>query len=140
MATTLNQVRYAQLLSEAAPRVIRSDKELQQFTVMLLKLDERSRLSREERELADLLTTLIEQYEEKHHAIPKASPIEVLRFLMDQHGVSAKDLWPIVGSKGITSEVLNSKRGISVTVAGKLGEFFHVEPIVFIDWAPGKSS
>jgi HTH-type transcriptional regulator/antitoxin HigA len=46
--------------------------------------------------------------------------------------MQAKDLWPVFGSKGITSEVLNGKRGISKEMARKLGEVFHVSPAVFI--------
>jgi HTH-type transcriptional regulator/antitoxin HigA len=118
------------------PRVIRNDRELEQFTQTLLELDERRRPSREERELAELLTALITEYEQKHHAIPVASPRQVLEFLLSEHGMSAKDLWPLVGSKGITSEILNGKRGISIRVARRLGEFFHLDPVIFIDWDP----
>jgi HTH-type transcriptional regulator/antitoxin HigA len=44
----------------------------------------------------------------------------------------AKDLGPVLGSKGITSEVLNGKRGISKEMARKLGETLHVSPAIFI--------
>jgi HTH-type transcriptional regulator/antitoxin HigA len=134
MPTTLNRTRYAKLLAQAMPRVIRNDKELEQFTQTLLALDERPRPSREERELAELLTTLIMEYEQKHHAIPAASPRQVLEFLLSERGLSPKDLWPLVGSKGITSEILNGKRHISLQIAKRLGEFFHLDPVVFIDW------
>jgi HTH-type transcriptional regulator/antitoxin HigA len=140
MATSLNRTRYAELLAETMPRVIRNDRELEQFTQRLLDLDERPRASREERELAELLTALITDYEQKHHAIPPASPREVLEFLLSERGLSAKDLWPLVGSKGITSEILNGKRGISIAIAGRLGEFFHLNPVVFIDWSQAKAS
>jgi hypothetical protein len=46
--------------------------------------------------------------------------------------MQAKDLWPVFGSKGITSAVLNGKRGISNEMARKLGEVFRVSPAVFI--------
>jgi HTH-type transcriptional regulator/antitoxin HigA len=137
---TLNQTRYGQLLKEIAPCVIRNDAQLEYFTSALLKLDERPRLSREERELAELLTILIERYEEQFHAVPKASPIEVLQFLMEQRNLSAKDLWPVIGSKGITSEILSGKRGISFAAATKLAEFFHVDPSVFVDWQTARNT
>jgi HTH-type transcriptional regulator/antitoxin HigA len=44
----------------------------------------------------------------------------------------AKDLWPVFGSKGITSEVLNGKRGISNEMASKLADVFHFSAPVFI--------
>ena len=61
-----------------------------------------------------------------------AAPVETLKELMRAREMQAKDLWPVFGSKGITSEVLNGKRGISNEMARKLGEVFHVSPAVFI--------
>lgn len=130
----LDAERYGRLLTEAAPRVIRNDNDLDRFTALLLGLDEKLRPTAEERELAELLTLLIEQYEERRHAIPKARPVEVLRFLLEEHGLSAKDLWPLIGSKGVTSEILNGKRNISLAAAAKLADRFHVSPTVFVDW------
>lgn len=92
------------------------------------------RSSADERELAELLTVLVEQYETRRHAIPKAAPAEVLQFLMEQHGFGAKDLWPIVGAKGITSEILSGKRRVGVATAARLGDLFHVPPDLFVDW------
>jgi HTH-type transcriptional regulator/antitoxin HigA len=140
MKTTLDRTRYGELLTETAPCVIRTDAQLEHFTSALLKLDERPRLSREERELAELLTVLIERYEEQFHPVPKASPGEVLHFLMAQGDLSPKGLWPLLGSKGITSEILNGKRGISLTAAAKLAVFFHVDPSVFVDWQTARNS
>ena len=130
----LDRKRYGKLLTEAGPRVIRKDKELERFTEMLLRLDERPRPTAEERELAELLTVLIEQYEQRRHPVPKATPLQVLHFLIEQHGLAAKDLWPVIGSKGITSEILNGKRRISLVGAAKLADLFHVPPSVFVDW------
>jgi HTH-type transcriptional regulator / antitoxin HigA len=52
--------------------------------------------------------------------------------------IQPKDLWPVFGSKGITSEVLNGKRGISNQMAAKLGAVFQVSPAVFIWIHPGQ--
>lgn len=130
----LNSERYGKLLAEINPRVIRNDRDLDRLTAVLLALDERSRPTPEEYELAELLTLLIEQYEERNHEIPKATPLDVLRFLMEQHGFTAKDLWPAIGSKGVTSEILSGRRAISVSRAAELGKLFHVGPGVFVDW------
>lgn len=53
---------------------------------------------------------------------------------MEQHGLAPKNLWPVVGSKGVTSEILRGKRAVSIATAAKLGDLFHVSPSVFIDW------
>jgi HTH-type transcriptional regulator/antitoxin HigA len=131
---TLDRTKYGELLTKALPRVIHSDKELDEFTQALLELEEVEKPSREEQALADLLATLIERYEEQRYPIRKATPLELIGFLLEQRSLSQKDLWPVVGSKGITSEILKGKRGISVRIAAKVGEFFHVDPALFIEW------
>jgi HTH-type transcriptional regulator/antitoxin HigA len=62
----------------------------------------------------------------------EANPLDVLKELMRAKEMQPKDLWPVFGSKGIASEVLNGKRGISREMARKLSELFHVSPVVFI--------
>lgn len=131
---TLNKTKYAELLAKTLPRVIHNDKEAAEFTDALLELEEIERPSREEQELTELLTTLIEQYEADNYPVRKSTPLELMHFLLDQRGLSAKDLWPLIGSKGITSEILSGKRGISVSIASKLGQFFNIDPSMFIDW------
>jgi HTH-type transcriptional regulator/antitoxin HigA len=103
-------------------------------------LDEVDHPSREERKLADLLTILIEQYEAEHYKLRKATPTEIIQFLLDQRGLSAKDLWSVIGSKGNTSEILSGKRKIGPAIAAKLADFFHVTPELFIDWKPVSAS
>ena len=132
--TRLNLTTYAKLLGRTHPRVIRSDAELRYFTRELLRLDEIATPSPEEKALADLLTTLIEQYEAQHYAVGEPTPVETIQFLLEQRGLSAKDLWGIIGSKSHTSEILNGKRSIGIPAAAKLGAFFHVSPTMFIQW------
>jgi HTH-type transcriptional regulator/antitoxin HigA len=85
-----------------------------------------------ETSLLKLLAVLIEDYEQKRYSMGDASPLDALKELMRARDMQAKDLWPVFGSKGITSEVLNGKRGISNEMARKLGEIFRVSPAVFI--------
>ncbi len=89
-------------------------------------------LRRKKKELAELLTVLIEDYEERRYPIRKASPQRTLHHLMEARNLSQKDLWKLFGSKGITSEVFHGKRSISKTQAKKLAEFFHVSVDLFI--------
>lgn len=130
--TDLNEKTYAQLLGRTLPHVIRTDEECERLTGELMRLDERERLSPEEKELAELLTVLIDEYEERRYPIRKASPQQTLRHLMEARNLSQKDLWKVFGSKGITSEVFHGKRGISKAQAKKLAEFFHVNVELFI--------
>jgi len=135
MSTTtvdLDEKTYGQLLRRALPHVIRTEAEHARFTDELLRLDEREDLTPEEHELAELLTVLIDEYEERRYPIRKASPQQNLRHLMEARNLTQKDLWRIFGSKGITSEVFHGKRSISKTHAKKLAAFFHVSADLFI--------
>ena len=128
----LDEKTYGQLLRRALPHVIRTEAEHARLTDELLRLDEREDLTPEEHELAELLTVLIDEYEERRYPIRKASPQQNLRHLMEARNLTQKDLWRIFGSKGITSEVFHGKRSISKTHAKKLAAFFHVSVDLFI--------
>jgi HTH-type transcriptional regulator/antitoxin HigA len=75
--------------------------------------------------------TLSEAYEEERHTILDASPVEVLRTLMDANDLRQKDLVPIFGSESIVSEILHKKRGLNKKHIEKLSKRFNVSPVVF---------
>lgn len=68
----------------------------------------------------DVLTTLVEAYEAKHHAICPPDPIEAIKFRMDQLGMTRKDLEALLGRRGRVSEILNKKRGLSLEMIRRL--------------------
>jgi HTH-type transcriptional regulator / antitoxin HigA len=128
----LNERVYGRLLGRARPQVIRSEEEYERLTEELMKVDDKGDASREEQELAELLTLLIDEYEERRYPIRRASPQQTLRHLMDARKLTQKDLWKLFGSKGITSEVFHGKRAISKTQAKKLADYFAVGVELFI--------
>jgi HTH-type transcriptional regulator / antitoxin HigA len=135
MSTTtvdLDEKSYGQLLRRTLPHVIRTDEECERLTIELLRLDERQNATREEKELAELLTVLIDEYETRRYPIRRASPQHTLQHLMEARNLTQKDLWKIFGSKGIASEVFHGKRSISKAQAKKLAAFFHVSADLFI--------
>ena len=79
----------------------------------------------------DTLATLIHAYEEEHYPIPESKGYDVLRFLMEEHGLTQSDL-PEVGSQGVVSEILNGKRELNVRQIRALAERFGVSTAVFI--------
>jgi len=123
---------YGKLLAKSLPRPIRTQAEHERLTGMLLELDERDRISPEEEALAEVLTLLIEHYEEKYHPLPRVSPNESLRALMEDRGLKHKDIWPVLGNKGAATEVLSGRRSISKSQAKRLAEFFRVPVELFI--------
>jgi len=95
------------------PLSISDDRENARLTQMLLRLDERDDLTPEEESLAEVLTLLIEDYEEKRYTMPRVSPNESLKALMDDRVLKHKDIWPVLGNKGAATEILNGRRSIS---------------------------
>ena len=136
MSTTLKQfnpTRYRRLLSQVMPVAIETEEENERMLAVVEKLmDKGEDISAEEEALLRLLVTLIQDFEKKYYQPRDATPLEVLRHLMEARGLKPKDLWELFGSKGIASEVLNGKRSISKTQARKLAEFFRVSTDLFI--------
>jgi HTH-type transcriptional regulator/antitoxin HigA len=123
---------YAKLLAKSLPRPIHSLAEHHRLTEMLIEFDERDDLSPEEEALAEVLTLLIEDYEEKNYPLPHVSPNESLNALMEERGLKHKDIWPVLGNKGAATEILNGRRSISKAQAKRLAEFLHVPIDLFI--------
>lgn len=83
-------------------------------------------------DLLDLLTAAVHEYEADHHAIPASSPREVLRFLMDQHGLTQSDLLE-VGSQSVISEILAGRRALNTRQIAALVQRFRVRADAFIE-------
>jgi len=81
--------------------------------------------------LLDTLGTLIYAYEEEHHPIPECSGVDVLRFLMEEHGLTQADL-PEIGSQSVVSEVLRGQRELNIRQIRALATRFQLSPAVFI--------
>jgi len=79
----------------------------------------------------ETLSVLIEAYDAEHHALADACGLEVLKYLMEEHGLRQSDL-PEIGSQGVVSEVLRGKRELNVHQIEKLAARFHVSPAAFL--------
>jgi HTH-type transcriptional regulator / antitoxin HigA len=128
-----NHQRYGELLLTALPQVIETEQELARVESFIDRLlSKGANISPEEEKLLNLLSDLVEHYEDEHYPFEESSPHEILSFLMEQNGLKQKDLLPIFGSSGIASEVCNGKRAISKAQAKKLAEFFKVSVELFL--------
>jgi HTH-type transcriptional regulator / antitoxin HigA len=129
---SLATLEYLALLQQFAPGVIRTEQENEAYTEILYELDRRSKnLTAAEKELAELLTLLIENFEETRYRLPRAKPLEVLRFLMEQHQLKQKDLVKVFGTASVVSEVLSGKRELNKEHIRRLSRRFHVSPELF---------
>ena len=123
---------YAELLARVPPRVIHTEEQNERYIGALYELEhDHETLTPEERELADVLTLLIEDFEEKHYQLPRASPLEAISFLMDQHSLKQRDLVDVFGTPSIVSEVMSGKRDLNKDHIARLSARFHVSPELF---------
>lgn len=130
---TINEAAYGRLLARTLPRVIETKQENERMIAELEKFDTRGRpLTAEEEKLAQLMTVLIQQFEEAHYPLGHAGPVEALGVLMQDRNLRQRDLIPVLGASSVISDILKGKRSISKTHARKLAEFFHVPVGLFI--------
>jgi HTH-type transcriptional regulator/antitoxin HigA len=80
----------------------------------------------------DVLATLIDAYEDEHHPIDPPDPIEAIKFRMEQQGLTRKDLEAIIGTRTRVAEILNRRRGLSITMIRRLHEKLGISAEVLI--------
>ena len=84
--------------------------------------------------LSHLLHLLLAAYDDAHPPYGKAAThAEILAHVLEHRGMKQADLIPVVGSSAYVSQILSGKRGISRKMAVRLGEFFGLEPSVFLN-------
>lgn len=132
MIPTIDRDAYRSLLAEHLPKVIETEAENDQMTAIAYSLSQQSDLSREESALLNLLIVLIEKFEDENYPMPDVSPQEMLLHLMDARGCKQEDLIGVIGSRGVVSEVVHGKRGISKAQAKSLSDYFGVGVELFI--------
>jgi len=88
-----------------------------------------------ERDYSEALTLLVQQFERgrTNSALPRLSPIDRLKFLMNERGMSINDLGRVIGSQPNASLILHGKRSMSKTQIIKLSHHFAVSPGLFIE-------
>ena len=133
-ARRLNPRRYARLLAERLPTVVRTEKENEEMLAAIWALMRKGEdnLSAEELALLELMSVLVERFEEEHYPIPDSPPHRILQHLMETRNAKQADLVPILGGRGRVSELVNGKRAISKAQAKALAAFFHVSAEVFL--------
>ncbi len=129
---SLDLAEYGSLLAEAHPAVIETEEENGRVLALVHDLLRKKKRSPEEQQLLKLLVRLVEDFEEQHYDLKGSTPDQVLRELLRARDMKPKDLWSVFGSKGITSEVLGGKRGISKAKAKILAATFHVPVDLFL--------
>ena len=81
----------------------------------------------------EVLTTLVEAFEDVHYSIPSPDPVEAIRYYMESRGLVRRDLEPYIGSRARVSEILNRKRPLSLTMIRRLNKELGIPADVLIE-------
>lgn len=115
-------------------KVLKNDKDYNKASLRLMEIFHAEPDTPEGDEL-ELLLVLVKDYDDKHFQLPELDPLEVIKYKMHEMGIKAKDLEPIIGSKGHVSAILSGKRDITLKMAQKLKNFFNIPADVFFHGA-----
>ena len=113
-------------------KVIKTKKQYFDYCNLIEELIVLKTKSKEQKDAIELLTLLIEKWDEEHNTFTDADPIEILRYLMEENNLKSVDLAASLGiSKSLFSDIINYRRGLSKEVIRKLSERFKVSQELF---------
>ena len=128
-----NSEAYNYLLCKYQPHVITNEKENQKFLTVVEELMSRNNLTTEEDMFLGLIVKLIEDFEEKFYSSNISTSHSRLLHLMEARGLEKGDLFNLLNSQGITWQILDNQLEILPDQARILGDFFHVNPSLFLE-------
>jgi HTH-type transcriptional regulator/antitoxin HigA len=113
-------------------KIIKNKTQYNQYCTQLEELVMSGTKGKKVQEEIDLVTLLVEKWDEEHNTFQEVDPVRLLHSLMADHKMKPKDLVALLGiSKGYVSEILHYKKGLSKDVIRKLAERFKVSQEAF---------
>jgi HTH-type transcriptional regulator/antitoxin HigA len=122
----------AKMITKGAPHVIHNDDELEAYTKALFRLTALENPTRAQQEAIELLTLLIERYEETSYPIPKVDAVSVVRFLLEHQDLTQRELVQEFGSESAVSMFLAGQRKLTLEQVRKLSKRFKLPADVFV--------
>jgi HTH-type transcriptional regulator / antitoxin HigA len=131
---------YLELVRRFPLRPIRTGDEMQDAGELLDRYVGRDDLTAGESDYVAALAHFVHEYERRTvgATLRRLKPVDLLKHLMAENCMNTSDLGAILGSRGLASEVLNGKRGLSKTLIAKLARRFRVDPALFLDVSEGE--
>ncbi len=111
-------------------KVIKTEKEYNNASNRLMEIFHAEQGTPEGDEM-ELLSVLIKDYDDKHYLLPQLNPLEAIKYKMEERGIKAKDLEPLIGSKGHVSSILSGRRELTLKIAQKLRDYFQLPADTF---------
>lgn len=125
--------RYMELIGHFPLRPIRAERELSKATRIANDLAVKPKLTRDERDYLDVLSDLIEKYEDENHRIEPVAGPALLAFLLEENGLSQARLARETGiAKSTISAILKGKRALRLSHVQALCRRFQLDPGAFL--------
>jgi HTH-type transcriptional regulator/antitoxin HigA len=113
-------------------KVIKSINQYKEYCHLMEEIAEVKRKTRQQQDTIELLTLLVEKWDEEHNTLSDADPVELLIFLMKENRLRAVDLaGELAVSKSLVSDILHYRRGLSRDIIRKLANRFKVSQELF---------
>jgi HTH-type transcriptional regulator / antitoxin HigA len=133
LSAGVDSKEYGRLLARSLPHVIETEAENEHYLHLLEQLDSLGdRATPAQRKLAELLTMIVEDFEDRNYALKPSSPLAALRELMRANRLRQRDLVDVFRTPSIVSEVIRGKRRLTTEHIRKLSQRFHVSPELFV--------
>lgn len=131
---SIDAKKYARLANRIVVKAIETEEEYDRIVAAVEHLMDKgeNNLSPEELALLETMAILVQAYDDRQNPLPPVAPNEMLAYLMETSGRTAKDLLLVFGTRGRVSEVLGGKRSISKEQAKKLASIFKIAVDLFI--------
>jgi HTH-type transcriptional regulator/antitoxin HigA len=124
---------YFELVHRFPLRPIQNDAALDAAIAMINQLLDRPELTDDEDDYLEVLSQLVEKYEDEHLVFPEIRGVQALVHLMEENDLKQSDLAHLFGGKSAISEVLRGNRSLSKNQIARLRDYFGVPADVFID-------
>jgi len=112
-------------------KVLKTEKDYNDATNRLMEIFHAEQGTTEGDEM-ELLMVLVKDYDDKYYVLPQLSPLDAIKYKMEERGIKAKDLEPIIGSKGHVSSILSGRRELTLKIAQKLKDYFQLPAEIFL--------
>lgn len=131
---TTSSNTYASIANVSLLRPVQNEKDYEQVISEIENLLDLPNPSKEQSDYLEALSIFVEKYEEKHYPINSkhTNPIEILKFLMEQHQMTGSDLGRLLGQRQIGSAILRKERGLSKEHIRILSIHFNVSSDLFL--------
>lgn len=129
---TVADIAYKKLLASEVPQPIHTPADHEKYLERVEDLLDRESRSEAEDRYLELLTILIDRYEEENESIDAPDPLTALKELMAANGVTQAELSKLIGSSGVTSMILSGQRDLSKAQIKLLAQRFKVSPALFV--------